>query len=144
MSNFWEQSDLGVRLQAHCNVTGYRVPKIHGTPNSHLFISWLIRDNQLPITQVDFSIRYVQPALAELATRISEYDVALFTPLPDIREIFGEFEAPPAGVWCRVSDGVIPVRYTVQYHCDLTGKNDPGHRFTIDVLADLLTKPEIK
>ncbi len=136
MNNFWEQSDLGVRLQAHCNVTGYKVPKIHGTPNSHLFISWLIRDNQLPITQVDFSIRYVQPALAELAQRISEYDVALFTPLPKLPEL--------SGVRQTCYDGVIPVRYTVQYSGDLTGKNDPGYRFTIDVLADLLTKPEIE
>lgn len=136
MNNFISDR-LGERLGGMLTAIVYRVSELH-RPNSHLHYSWIIKDKDLVDGDIDpsyFQSDWVEPALKFLATEINKYDVALVTPLPCLAA---------TGVRQTCGTEVIPVRYTVQYSGDLTGKNESGHRFTIDLLAHLLTEPEIK
>ena len=127
---------LGDKLDAMIQIPCYRVSTIH-EPNGYLHVSWFITDREyVDLTYTKLMDRYIHPSLLSLAAEIDKYDVCLHTSM----EIVGY----GAGVWMMnyVTD-MVPVRLTVGYDA-IPECGPPGHRFTLDLLTDLLRKEDLE
>lgn len=127
---------LGDLMAGMVNGPCYKVPGIR-EPNSHLYCSWKIEDRESEdMTLGQMSKRYMQPAMLSLAEHMNKHDVVLCMPLACCEPNNGARQT------CY-TDQIMPVRLTINYDglpVDWPG----GYRFTIDLLADLLDKPNLE
>jgi len=133
-----ENIRLGDRMYSMLDSPCYKVPSIW-EPNGHLYCSWIISDLEAERTKMTVHQLfdcYTKPAMLSMAEKINKHDVCLCAPLP----------VPSSGVvWSKCyEDEAVPIRITASYDSIMPEREGGGgHRFTLDVMADLLTKGEL-
>jgi len=130
--------ELKGMIGAH--VTGYRLPSLTN-PNAHLVCAWVVEDDVDGRAMLDdeeaLKEQFIRPALQAIAEEINKHDVVLLTDLQLLPSV--------AGFLSQRKETGIPIRWTVEYKLDVYGDGEnpvPGWKFTVDILADLLDKPE--
>jgi len=130
MKDFYHiTADLGEYFShlvtAECHKVGH-IKK----PNSHLYVSWLVDDEDFLTMDYDkFMCLFVKPSMKELAAEINIFDVALCASLSYPEGDYGSVYQ----IWDN-----LPIRYVAEY--DSLAKPPSGGqgamRFTLDCIYD--------